>query len=116
MLKISLKNCKSLKKGNRVFFLLVPRYEFSVGSDGKVPRLDPHQVVKGELEYEPALCAHFGVHWLPVLRHHCALVAVERDARLVERLFRVPQLVVELSHAALENRTEVARNQRPTNR
>ncbi len=53
-----------------------------------------------------------GVHGLAVLCDHGALVAVERDARLVERLFVVTQLVVELRHAALEDGAEVARDER----
>lgn len=32
--------------------------EFSVLPDGKVPRLDPHQIVKGELQYQTSLCTN----------------------------------------------------------
>ena len=43
----------------------------------------------------------------------CALVDVHRDARVVERLLRVPQLVPHVGNSALENGAEVARDQRP---
>lgn len=32
--------------------------ELSVLPDGKVPRLDPHQVIEGELQYQTALCTN----------------------------------------------------------
>ena len=44
---------------------------------------------------------------------HGGGVAVERDARVVERLLGVAQAEVQLSHAALEYTPEVARNQCP---
>jgi hypothetical protein len=47
------------------------------------------------------------------MRDHSALVAVQRDARVVERLLRVLQVVVEFRDAALEYAPKVARNQRP---
>jgi len=49
-----------------------------------------------------------------VLSDHCALIAVERDTRLVEGFLGVSQLVVELCHATFENGAKVPRNQRPT--
>ena len=49
-----------------------------------------------------------------MLCNHGALIAVERDGRLMKGLFRMPQLVVELRHATFENGAEVPRNQRPT--
>lgn len=32
--------------------------ELSVLSDGKVPRLDPHQVIEGKLQYQTTLCTN----------------------------------------------------------
>lgn len=40
------------------------------------------------------LKAYFGVHWFSVLRDHGALVAVQRDACLMERFLRMSQLIV----------------------
>lgn len=34
--------------------------ELSVLPDGKVPRLDPHQIIKGKLQYQAALRTHLG--------------------------------------------------------
>lgn len=32
--------------------------ELSVLPDGKVPRLDPHQIIKGKLQYQTTLCTN----------------------------------------------------------
>ena len=39
-------------------FLLVPGNEFSMRADCKMPRLDPHHIVKSELENETTFRAH----------------------------------------------------------
>lgn len=36
--------------------------ELSVLPDGEVPRLDPHQVVEGKLQYQTALRANLDTH------------------------------------------------------
>lgn len=90
--------------------------ELSVLSDGKVPRLDPHQVVEGKLQYQTALGANLCKHWLPVLGDHGALITVQGDARVVEGLLGVFEDVVELADAALKHRAEVTRDQRPADR
>ena len=54
-----------------------------------------------------------GKHGFSVEGDDGALVDVHRDARVVERLLRVPQLVPHVGNAALENGAEVARDQRP---
>ena len=53
-------------------------------------------------------------HGLPVQRDDGALIAVHRDARVVETLFRVTQLVSEVRDAAFEDTPEVSRDQRST--
>ena len=60
--------------------------------------------------------SHLGGHGLAVVGDHAGLVAVEGDARVVERLLRVPEAEVEICHAALEYTPEVARDQRPPDR
>lgn len=52
-------------------------------------------------------------HGLPVLGDHGALVTVQGDAGVVERLLGVFEDVVQLGDAALEHRAEVAGDQRP---
>ena len=47
-----------------------------------------------------------------MLGDHGALVAVQRDGGLVERLLGVLQLVAQLVDTAFEDRSEVARDQR----
>jgi hypothetical protein len=49
-----------------------------------------------------------------VQRDYGALITVHSDARVVERLLRVSQLVPQVGHAALEDAAEVARDQRAT--
>lgn len=52
-------------------------------------------------------------HGLPVLGDHGALVTVQGDAGVVERLLGVFEDVVQLGDAALEHCAEVAGDQRP---
>ena len=54
-----------------------------------------------------------GEHGFAVESDDGALVDVHRDARVVEGLLGVPQLVPQVSHAALEDGAVVPRNQRP---
>ena len=49
-----------------------------------------------------------------MLRDHGALIAIQRDAGLVEGFFGMPQLVVEFCDAAFEYGAEVARDQSST--
>ena len=58
---------------------------------------------------------HFGVHGFAMLRDHGALIAIQRDARLMKRLFRMSQLVVQFRHASFEYSAEIARDQRSAN-
>ena len=55
-------------------------------------------------------------HWLPVLRDHGALIAVQRDAGVVEGLLGVFEDVVQLRHPPLEHRAEITGDQRPADR
>ncbi len=48
-----------------------------------------------------------------MLGYHGALVAIQRYTRLMERLFGVPQLVVELCYAAFKDGPEIAWNKGP---
>lgn len=52
-------------------------------------------------------------HGLPVLGDHGALVTVQGDAGVVERLLGVFEDVVQLGDSALKHRAEVAGDQRP---
>lgn len=47
---------------------------------------------------------------------HGALVAVEGDAGVVERLLRVAQTVIKFRYVPVEDAAEIARNQRPSDR
>lgn len=115
-----------------------PRQDFSVLSDAEVPRLDPHHVIKHELQVQAAFHAHLirgenttpdprrlltangrrrqrhlCEHGLPILSHHGALVAVQGHKVAVEGLLRVLQNIEQLGGAALENAPKVSWNQRP---
>lgn len=59
---------------------------------------------------------YLGEHGLAMLSDHGALVAVQRDARVVEGLLGVLEDVVQLTDAALKHRAEVTGDQRPANR
>lgn len=52
-------------------------------------------------------CSYLGVHRLPVLRDHRALITVQRYGGVVKRLLLILQGVVKLRHSAVEYRTEV---------
>ena len=52
-------------------------------------------------------------HWLPVLGDHGALITVQGDAGVVERLLGVFEDVVELGDPPLEHRAEITGDQRP---
>lgn len=52
-------------------------------------------------------------HGFSILGDHGALVAVQRDKVVVERLLGMFEYVVELSSSALKYTPEVPRNQRP---
>jgi len=39
-----------------------PRDQLTVSANRQVPRLDPHQVVKSELQYQTTLSAHLKLH------------------------------------------------------
>lgn len=59
---------------------------------------------------------HLREHGFSILGHHRALVAVQRDKVVVERLLRMLEYVVELSSSALKYTPEVPRDQRPADR
>lgn len=59
---------------------------------------------------------HLCEHGFPILGDHRALIAVQRDKVVVERLLRMLEYVVELSCSTLKYTPEVPRNQRPADR
>lgn len=82
-------------------------------SDAEVPRLDPHHVIKHELQVQAALHANLCEHGFAVLGDHGALVAVQRHKVTVEGLLRVLQNIEQLGGAALKNTSKVSWDQSP---
>lgn len=58
---------------------------------------------------------HLCEHWFSILGDHRALIAVQRDKVVVERLLRMLQHIVELRSSTLEYTPEVPWNQRSAN-
>lgn len=81
----------------------------------KVPRPNPHQVIKIEFHYQPTLGVHLCEHGLAMLGHHGGLVTVKGHNILMKRFFRVSQLPVQIRHTALEYTPEKSGDQCPTN-
>ena len=51
-------------------------YNTLVIPDGEMPLSDSHEVIKGELDREPAIGANLRKSPLSVMRRHCRLIAV----------------------------------------
>ena len=68
--------------------------------------------------YDPerSCSTDLGEHGFAVVRDHHGLVTVQRDGRIVEGLLGVLQNVVQVCYTPLEDRPEVAGNQRPPDR
>jgi len=56
---------------------------------------------------------YLGEQWLAMMRHHCALITVHCNTRSVEGFLGMFQIVVQVRHAAFENTSEVAWDERP---
>jgi len=58
--------------------------EFIVTPDGEMPLSDSHEVIKGELDREPAIGADLRKSPLSVMRRHRRLIAIEGDGGVVK--------------------------------
>ena len=99
-------------------------------ADGKVPRSDPHQVIKIKLHYQSSfgvnltqnmilfpskpVLTNLGEHWLSMLGDHSGLITVQGDHGLVEGFFGMSQLPVKVRDTAFKYTPEKPRDESPS--